>query len=318
MTPDVVTLTLNPALDVTSAVRLLEPSVKLRCEPERLDPGGGGLNAARTIARLGGRATAVYCSGGDVGHRLQRLLEGDDIVQLVVPTAGETRESFAVLERGTGQQYRFILPGPELDEPEWSRAVALTAETGAGGWVLASGSLPRGVPEDAYARLVRAVRAAGGRLVLDTHGPALQAALREGVHLIKPNWREFAALAGEAELSGDERRALAADLVRQGAAEIVIVTLGARGAAVTTADGHAEIAAPVVPVDSPVGGGDAFAGALTLALARGTSLHDAVCRGVAAAAAAVGTPGTAPPRREDVERIYAEVAAASSSSQVLA
>lgn len=309
MRPEVVTLTLNPALDVTTAVPLLEPSIKLRCEPERIDPGGGGLNAARTIARLGGRATAVWCSGGDVGHRLQQLLDGDDVEQVVVPIAGETRESFAVLERATGQQYRFILPGPEADDRAWSRALALTTEAGAGGYVLASGSVPRGVPVDAYARLARSLRAAGGRLVLDTHGDALRAALREGVHLIKPNWRELAALAGESELTDDERRALASDLVREGAAEIVIVTLGARGAAVTTAAGHVEIAAPAVAVDSPVGGGDSFAGALTLALARGASLAEAVRRGVAAAAAAVGTPGTEPPRRQDVERIYAEVAA---------
>lgn len=309
MLPEVVTLTLNPALDVATAVARLEPEVKLRCDPERLDPGGGGLNAARTIARLGGRVTAVYCRGGGVGERLQALLDGEGLEQRVIPISGQTRECFAVVDRSSGQRFRFVLPGPELEPQTWTNALDVAVETAANGYLLASGSLARGVPVDAYARLARALRKRGGRLVLDTHGPALAAALEEGVDVIKPNWRELAALVGARELPDDERRRLAADLVRGGAAKVVIVTLGARGAAVTTADGHTEIAPPKVRVDSPVGGGDAFAGALTLALARGEPVERACRRGVAAAAAAVGTPGTAPPRRDDVERLHAAITA---------
>lgn len=302
----IVTLTLNPALDVSSAIDALSPAIKLRCEPELVDPGGGGLNAARTIAALGGDATAVHCSGGDVGRRLQRLLDREGVTQRIVPIAGETRESFAILERRSGRQYRFVLPGPHLTSSEWRSALATTVqEVQEGSWVLASGSLPRGVPADCYARLARAVSAVGARLVLDTAGAALEAALRAGVYMVKPNWREFDALAGAArELSEHERRGLASQLVRDGATEVVVVTLGARGTRVTTAGGHLEIRPPRVEVDSPVGGGDSFAGAMLHALASGRPLEAASRFAVAAAAAAVQTPGTAPPRRADVERLH--------------
>ncbi|MDO8213572.1 1-phosphofructokinase family hexose kinase [Conexibacter sp. CPCC 206217] len=307
----IVTLTLNPALDVTTSVADVVPAIKLRCGPERLDPGGGGLNAARTIAALGGHALAVHCSGGNVGRRLQRLLDVGRVPQQAIPIEGETRESFAVHDQASGQQYRFVLPGPTLSPAEWRRAFAATVEAAAGSpgaLVLASGSLPPGVPADGYARLARAVRGAGARFVLDTNGPALEAALRAGVHLIKPNWREFDALAGHGRaVTDDERRALAAEIVGSGGAEVVVVTLGERGALVTCADAQFEIRPPRVDVVSAVGGGDAFAGALLLALARGWPLEAACRYGVAAAAAAVGTPGTAPPARAAVERLHRAV-----------
>lgn len=305
--PAIVTLTLNPALDVTTAVEALQPAIKLRCEPPRLDPGGGGLNAARSIAALGGNAVAVHCCGGAVGQRLRHLLDGEGIAQRVVSIAGETRESFAVHSRRTGEQFRFVLPGPTLTAPEWRAAFATVAELATGyppALVLASGSLPPGVPHDGYARLARAVSEVGARLVVDATGPALEAALSAGVFAIKPNWREFDALAGTAELSDAERGALAAQLVRDGAAEVVIVTLGARGALVTTAERQFSLTPPHVEVASAVGGGDAFAGALLLGLSRGWPLETACRHGVAAAAAAVQTPGTAPPRRDEVERLH--------------
>lgn len=303
----IVTLTLNPALDVTTAVAALRPAIKLRCGPQQLDPGGGGLNAARTIAALGGSALAVHCAGGDVGRRLQRLLDAEGIAQQVVPIGGETRESFAVHDRGSGQQYRFVLPGPRVKPAEWRRAFATVVEAAAetqDALVLASGSLPPGVPADSYARLATALRTSGARLVVDAVGAPLEAALRAGVYAIKPNWREFDVLAGVRELTDEERRGLASQLVRDGAAEVVIVTLGDRGALLTTAERQLVLAPPRVRVVSAVGGGDAFAGALLLALSRGWPLAAACRYGVAAAAAAVQTPGTAPPQRDEVERLH--------------
>lgn len=302
----IATLTLNPALDISTAVDDVEPNVKLRCDRPRLDPGGGGLNAARTVAALGGRAVAVHCSGGETGRRLQRLLDDEGIPQLVVPIAGETRESFAVIDRATDHQLRFVLPGPDVSGREWRDAFTAVREAaGPGGLVLASGSLPPTVPDDAYGRLARDVSAAGARLVLDTNGHALERALRAGVHVVKPNWREFDQLAGAVGPLDDEaRRTLAARLVRDGAADAIVVTLGARGALVTTAAEQVEIAAPPVEVVSAVGGGDAFAAALLLGLERGWPIVAACRFGVAAAAAAVGTAGTAPPTSATVERLH--------------
>lgn len=305
----IATLTLNPALDLATEVDAVEADVKLRCDAPRVDPGGGGLNAARTIAALGGRAVAVHCSGGLIGRRIQRLLDHEGIAQRIVPIEGETRESLAVADRGDGRLYRFLLPGPKLAGQEWRAAFATVCEAaGADGLVLASGSLPPGVPDDAYGRLAREVTARGGRLLLDTNGRALERALGAGLHAIKPNWRELDQLAGAAgPLDDAARRVFAARLVADGAAEIVIVTLGERGALVTTASEQVELSAPRVAVVSAVGGGDAFAGALLLGLERRWPLLAACRLGVAAAAAAVGTPGTAPPGRATVERLHREL-----------
>ncbi len=302
----VVTLTMNPALDAATSVEALTPAIKLRCEEERYDPGGGGLNAARLIARLGGDVLAVHACGGASGQRLARLLEEDGVPQRIVEIEGETRQSLAVTERSTGRQYRFVLPGPRMTAEEGHAALdAVLDEVGGGTLVLASGSLPLGVPADFYGRLATEVADAGGRLVVDTHGDPLRLALEAGVFLIKPNWREFDALAGVERGRGDLGRVQQAQaLVADGSAEVVIVTLGDQGALVVTAEGHQEIEPPQVQAESTVGGGDAFAGGLLFALARGAPL-DAACRlAVACAAAAVCTPGTAMPLRRDIERIH--------------
>lgn len=308
--PALVTLTLNPALDLSATVDRVEPAVKLRCGPERVDPGGGGLNAARAIHALGGEALAVHCSGGLTGRRLQALLDVEGVPQRVIAIDGETRQSLAVSERYRRQQYRFVLPGPLLSGDEWRAALEVAATAVApGGLVLASGSLPQGVPHDAYARLARRVADSGARLAVDCHGAALEQTLRAGVFMIKPNWREFDALFERPASSDEERAERAVGLVRDAAAEVVVVTLGARGTLLTTAADQRLIAAPPVEVVSAVGGGDAFAGACLLALSRGVPIEEACRHGVAAAAAAVATPGTAPPERAEVERLLPLVAA---------
>lgn len=306
----IVTLTMNPALDVSTAVDDLVPSVKLRCGPERLDPGGGGLNAARLIARLCGDVLAVYTTGGGTGEQIQRLLEEDGVPQRVIQVEGETRQSLAVAERRSGLQYRFVLPGPTLTAEEGHAALdAVLREIGEGSLVLASGSLPPGVPADFYARLAKEVEAVGARLILDTSGEPLRLALEAGVYLAKPNWREFDALAGVSRARHDAARLVQTEqLVRDGGAEVVIVTLGDQGALLVTAEGSVTIESPHVEVDSPVGGGDCFAGGLMLGLARGSSLEAACRLGVASAAAAVGTEGTAAPLRRDIDRIQHMIA----------
>ncbi len=294
---------------MSTSVAELIPEVKLRCEAERIEPGGGGINAARTIAALGGEATALHCSGAETGERLCVLLDEEGIDHRPIPTAWRTRESFAVTERRTEQIYKFILPGPALSGHEAAAITeAVAAAIGEGDHVLASGSLPVGIPTDFYGRIAAIAEAAGARLMLDTQGEALERALGRDLFMIKPNWRELDALVGaERELDDPGRREDAARLVAEGRARVVAVTEGPRGAFVASAEGSFEVRPPEVEVISAVGGGDAFAGATLLALSRGQSLVEACRLGSAAAAAAVGTVGTAPPSRDDVERILALV-----------
>jgi 6-phosphofructokinase 2 len=306
----VLTLTLNPSLDVTTSVDEVRHTDKLRCSAPMTDPGGGGVNVARVIARLGGTACAMFAAGGPNGRALEDLIAAEGIVSLPVPIVGSTRQSFTAFEVSTRRQYRFVLPGPALEPAEWQTCRDRVGAALAGvDYLVASGSLPPGVPEDFYAQIARLARGRDVRLILDTSGAALAAALEQPLFLIKPNARELRALAGDMSLDDDGLIAFARTLVRAGRCEIVALSLGERGAALITPDLALKVASPAVAIESAVGAGDSFVGALTLALARGDDLASVLRYGVAAGSAALLTPGTELCRASDVARLYRELAA---------
>ena len=175
----ITTLTLNPALDVSTSTPEIRPADKLRCAPERRDPGGGGINLARVIRRLGGDATAVYPAGGSTGAMLTALLKDEGLPGVCVPIRGDTRESFTVSETATGREFRFVLPGPAVP-PAALKACLDAVLAPRTPWLAASGGLPPGAPQDIYARLARRTRRSGQRLAVDCAGPALRAALVSG------------------------------------------------------------------------------------------------------------------------------------------
>jgi 6-phosphofructokinase 2 len=300
----VLTVTLNPAVDCSTQVENVSPDQKLRCAPPRFEPGGGGINVARVVGRLGGRAAALYAAGGASGQLLGELLRREGVERRPVEVAARTRENLAVRETSSGSQYRFTMPGAELSEPEWREVLERVQEADpAPEWVVASGSLPRGAPADFYARLAAALRRTGARLVLDSSGEPLSRALEEGVYLVKPNLRELASLAG-GEIQDEEHLARAArELLDRGRAQVVLVSRGAGGAYLVHAGGEEHLRAPTVPHKSKVGAGDSMVGGLVHALAQGRELAEAARRGVAAGAAAVMTPGSELCRAEDVERL---------------
>lgn len=157
---EIVTLTINPAIDIFVNVARVEPTRKLRCSPPKRDPGGGGINVARVAHRLGGDVTAIYPIGGQIGKLLQRLLEREDVASLVTPSHVETRENFTAYEESTGKQYRFVLPGSPLHRAEWEAVLDRLASLAE--WpkfVVASGSVPPGAPDDFFARVARHAKA---------------------------------------------------------------------------------------------------------------------------------------------------------------
>jgi 6-phosphofructokinase 2 len=278
--------------------------IKLRCGPVRREAGGGGINVARAITALGGAALAVHAVGGPTGSLIEACLTEEGVPQQPLRIAGTTRENLAVLDASRGERFRFVLPGPHLTGAEWRRCLDAAVAAADGPYLVASGSLPPGVPADFYARLATALEPSGTRLLLDTSGEPLRAALDRGVYLVKPNYREFDELEG-GSLTDAERTRRAARVVARGAAEAVIVTLGARGALLVSAGDTVRIPAPRVErPDSPVGAGDSFMAGLAKSLAGGSDLREACTFGVAAAAAAMTTPGTQPCRRTDAERMF--------------
>ncbi|MCW3835704.1 1-phosphofructokinase family hexose kinase [Sphingomonas canadensis] len=304
---EIVTLTMNPALDVTTSVPQVEPVHKLRCAPPRRDPGGGGINVARVVRALGGDAIALFPAGGPTGAAVSALLAGAGVPALPVPIAGTTRESFTVDETGSGDQFRFILPGPQIAPAELDAVIA--ALEGIGGpprWIVVSGSMPPGVEAAALYRRIAAIAArTGARLVIDSSGPALAAC--EGVRpfLIKPSYSELGALAGR-DVSEEAAQVEAArELLARGFAQMVLVSLAERGALLVSEAGAERFAAIPVKAVSGVGAGDSMIAAMVLMLSRGAEPAEAVRWGLAAGAAALLAPGTQLARREDIERLRA-------------
>src|SRR6185312_13879213 len=180
----IITLTMNPALDLTTSVDNVVPLHKLRCAPEDYYAGGGGLNVARALHRLGIAATAIFPAGGVAGHRLCELLSEERVTYVAVPIASDTRENFAVRETASGQQFRFVLPGPELSDKEASACVEECAQRAkAGDFLVASGSLPRGLSPSFYDELKSLAVRHGVKLVIDASGPVLKGAIGIGTHL---------------------------------------------------------------------------------------------------------------------------------------
>jgi 6-phosphofructokinase 2 len=305
----IVTLTLNPALDVSTATPHVAPAHKLRCAAPRFDPGGGGINVARVIQRLGGQALAVYPAGGLAGQRLTALLEAEGATAHATPIEGDTRKSFTVTDQSDAAEYRFVLPGPSLSDAEQDRVVgaALAAATG-GGFLAVSGSLPPGVEPRRLQDLARRAKTRGVRLVIDSSGPALAAAVEAGVHLVKPNLRELSDLVGHALPTTDDRLKACRDLIDGGGVAAVALSMGPEGALLATRDSAwTSPGLPIEPV-STVGAGDSFLAALLWVLARDGDLAEGLRFAVAAGSAALLTPGTDLCRREDVLRLAEQVA----------
>lgn len=298
MQQKILTVTLNPALDLSTSVERMLANRKLRCAGLRLEPGGGGVNVSRIIRRFGGRSTAFVALGGPTGRTLRELMQREGLDPVEFGIAGATRQDVTVDETASGRQYRLVLEGPRWSGREVKAALARIERLAADhDYVVATGSLPPGVPVDFYARLARLVRRQGGRLILDTSGPALRTALAAGVFLVKPNHLEFRDMAGTSRTDWRTMARVGQRLRERGLAEAMIVTRGALGAlAILPTDerhgGAWRLQAPSGRVVSMVGAGDSLIGAAVLALARGRPLLEAARLGVAAASAAVATPGT--------------------------
>lgn len=299
----IATLTLNPTIDGASEADKVEHTRKIRTIGQRFDPGGGGLNVARVLGLLGEQAEALYLAGGLTGPLLSGLLDRLDLQHRHIPITGDTRIALVVHERQSGREFRFVPEGPLVSEAECRACLDEVARLECE-WLVLSGSLPRGMPDDFYAGVVEIAVARGMSVVLDTSGPPLAATLaRGGVRLVKPSLGEMAALAGQALESEAEIVAAAQAVVAAGGAATVAVSLGNRGALLVEAG--RVLALPALPVEpvSAVGAGDSFVAAMTLGLARGWKSEEAFRLGIAAGTAAVLTPGTELCRREDVDRL---------------
>jgi 6-phosphofructokinase 2 len=305
---NIVTLTMNPALDITTNTDRVIPTDKLRCGLPRYDPGGGGINVARIADVLGASVTALFPAGGHAGDKVTDLVAESGVQVQRIPVAHSTRESFTVDEDRSGKQYRFVLPGPQLTDAEQTECLeTLSAAAGSADFVVASGSLPPGVRPDFYQRVADICRERGTPLILDTSGAGLRH-ISSGVFLLKPSVRELRECVERDLVSESAQLAAAHELIDRGCAQFVVVSLGSEGALLATPNGSQRFSPAKVPSGSGVGAGDAMVAGITVGLSRGWQLAKAVRLGIAAGAAMLLTPGTAPCNREDVEGLFEMVA----------
>lgn len=243
-----------------------------------------------------------------MGQMLRTLLDTESIDHRPITIDGWTRQDVTISESATGQQYRFIMPGPTLSDADCRLVIGmLEAMEPFPKIVVASGSLPPGVPNDFYGRIANIVERKGGRLIVDTSGPALPAAVAAGVYLIKPSLSELRLFShGRLDSEADQEEA-AMKIIESKSCQAVVTSLGPAGVLLATAEGCTRIRSPHVPVRSKVGAGDSMVAGISLSLARDLPLSHAVRFGVAAGAAAVMNHGTELCRRKDTEHLYARM-----------
>lgn len=169
----IITITFSPCIDKSTSVSSLIPEKKLRCAEPKLEPGGGGINVARAIKKLGGNATAVYPAGGYTGYFFTELLQKENVTAVVIESMHHTRENMIVLDESTNQQYRFGMPGTLLLKKEWQQCLNAIQTIKNTEYIIASGSLPPGVPADIFARIALIAKEKNAKLIVDTSGETI-------------------------------------------------------------------------------------------------------------------------------------------------
>lgn len=301
----IVTLTLNPAIDISSEADVVRHTRKTRTYNEAIEPGGGGINVARVLHALGANVCALFLGGGMTGRVLDDLMSRAGIERRMIAIGDDSRISLTIVEHSTGHEFRFVPEGPEISAREAESALETAASIPCD-YFVASGSLPPGIREDFYASLCSRVTKHGARFVLDTSGAPLKSALDSGgIFLVKPSRGEFENFAGR-PLTTDELAAEAERVVAAGKVENVAITLGRDGAILVTRDGAT--VSPAIPVEacSAVGAGDSFLAGMVYGFALGLVAERAFRVGLAGGAAAVLSCGSDLGRPEDLKRLVGE------------
>lgn len=302
----IITLTLNPSLDKSTHFTGLIAEQKIRCEKPRYDAGGGGINVSKAIAKLGGNSLCIHTSGGSAGIMLEEIILKDGIENKVIRTQNWTRENFIAFENTTKAQYRFGFPGNELLEDEKQKVIETIKEINTKYLVL-SGSLNEGLPTDFYQTIAEIAKAMGIKVIVDTSGEPLRKVLEKGVYLIKPNIGELAKLIGVERLELSEVEKAAKTLIENGAAEIVVVSLGTQGAILVSKEQIEFVKAPKVTKKSTVGAGDSMVGGMVWALSQNKTLKEVIQWGVSCGTAATMNEGTQLFKKEDAIKLFEEL-----------
>lgn len=305
----IITLTVNPALDVYTTIDKLEAEKKLRCTAPTKDPGGGGVNVSRVLKRLGTEAKTIYTRGGYTGQIFGQLLADEEIDQDPLEVKNDLRQNFAASETSTGNLFRLGFPGAQLEEQEYKDLLEKIRKAPQSEFLVASGSLPPGAPKDYYSQVAAIARERNMKFIADTSGEALAAVLKEGAYLIKPNSEELEDLVGKKASNTEEKKQLLKEALEKFPVEVIVLSLGPDGAIMATKDEIKRLPAPKVEFISSIGAGDSMVAGIVCSLSRGNSIEESVLFGIACGSATIKSPGTELLTKEDVEELYGKLKA---------
>ncbi|MDL5512373.1 1-phosphofructokinase family hexose kinase [Arenibacter sp. M-2] len=301
----IITLTLNPVIDKNVSVAGISPNTKLRCTAPTYDAGGGGINVSRALKKLGEKSLCMYLAGGPTGEHLRQILDKADIDQLVIPIKGWTRDNLAVTDTTTNLQYRFGVPGPQVAKEEWETLlVKLDENLENGDYLVASGKLPPGMPDDFYVLVAEIAKRKKVHFILDTSGEALLQATKSKIFMLKPNLGELSTLCGVSSISAMELEPLAKKFLKEHDCGILVVSLGPKGALLATKDLIEHIPAPTVLQKSTIGAGDSMVAGMLVGLLKGKTNSEMVKYGVACGTAATMHEGTQLCNKDDADNLY--------------
>lgn len=305
MTNTILTITLNPTVDKSSSVANIKPEKKLRCETPKYEPGGGGINVSRGLVRLGITNSALFTSGGRTGELLEKLLNKEKVTALPIRVSGETRENFIVVATASNEQYRFGMPGQIVTDVDKTQIIEKIEKLSPfPDIVVISGSLPPGIAPDFLKKLIQIAKNNNSKVVIDSSGEALSAALDEGLYLVKPNIGELSRMTNIPHLDNDNVEKAAKNLINKGKAEIIVVSMGAQGAYLITKNESIHLPAPSVKKLSTVGAGDSMVAGMISILAKGGTPLEMARMGIACGSAATMNPGTGLFKPEDAYKLY--------------
>jgi 6-phosphofructokinase 2 len=301
----VITLTVNPVIDKNVSVNGIIPNTKLRCTAPTYNAGGGGVNVSRALKKLGIESLCMYLAGGPTGIHLKALLDEEGIEQLIVPTQGWTRDNLAVTDSTTNLQYRFGVPGPKVEKAEWvSLLVQLEQHLEEDQYLIASGKLAPEMPASFYNDVAAIATKKNARLILDTSGEALTSAVTSPLYLLKPNLGELSALCGVPSISALQLETLSKKFIAEHDCEILVVSLGPKGALLVTKDKFEYVSAPTVHQKSTIGAGDSMVAGMVAQLLHGKTLTEMVQYGVACGTAATLHEGTQLCHKDDADKLF--------------
>lgn len=299
----IITITFAPSIDKSASVSAILSEKKMRCSALISEPGGGGINVARVINRLGGDVKAIFPSGGYLGMFLNHLLENDNVPFVSIQSKNETRENYVILDQATNKQYRFGMPSIELFENELKSILQVIEKQEKVDFIVASGSLPPGIPLNIYAQLSKIATKKKAKLIVDTSGEALKNALNEDVYLLKPNLEELGILLDKKDLEFEDIEVLAKELIHKRNCQIIVVSLGANGAMLITKDETYSIQPPKVKVKSTVGAGDSMVAGIVFGLSNNLNLKECLQYGIACGTATTMNSGSALCQIKEVKRL---------------